>query len=115
MTWGYSERLMVSMLTADQALKHLLSIAPEILTGVILSEDGRFIAGEKALTDNADQLFKLLSPTIKGAEVHADGMLVFALRSQTKAIVVIADRSALPSLMIYDLKTILKQIDGGKQ
>jgi hypothetical protein len=103
---------MTGALSAAQALDHLLDLSSDIRAGVVLDSRGRRLAGGRALAAPAhDLLGETDAPEI---EVSTGRGTVFASRGRRAAIVVVAQRSALPALMLYDLRVVLGLMEGGR-
>ena len=103
-----------STLTPPLALDYLRELSADIRSGVVLAHDGALLAGPEALAGPARDLLRLAG---EAHEVHAvtrDGD-VFAARSDRHAIVVVCGRFALPSLIRYDLKRVLADLEGGER
>lgn len=95
--------------SAQLALDRLAEMSPHIRDAVVLDARGRCLAGSSALAAPARDLLD----HAEGAEVEVSTRrgVVYAARSQRKAIALVATRSALPSLMLYDLRVVLGDLD----
>jgi hypothetical protein len=102
---------MTGALSAAQALDHLLDLSSDIRAGVVLDSGGRRLAGGRALAGPAREL--LGATDAPEVEVSTGRGTVFASRARHAAIVVVAQRSALPALMLYDLRVVLGQMEDG--
>lgn len=92
-------------LTPEQALDELLALSADIRDGVVLDSQGRRLAGSRVLAGSARELLEATdAPEI---EVATGRGAVFASRGDNAAIVVVTQRSALPALMLYDLRVVL--------
>ena len=88
-------------LTPPLALDYLRELSADIRSGVVLDSGGALLAGPEDLGE--------------AEEIHvsmADGG-VFAARSDKHALVVVCGRLALPSLIRYDLRLVLADLEGG--
>ena len=101
---------MTGALTPEQAVDRLLEISADIRAGVVLGAGGRRLAGRRSLAGAAREL--LAATEAPEIEVGAGRGAVFASRSGDRAIVVVAERSALPALLLYDLRVVLNQMSG---
>jgi hypothetical protein len=101
---------MTGALTPEQAVERLLEISADIRAAVVLGADGRRLAGRRSLAGAARELLGA-SPAPE-VEVGTGRGAVFASRAGDRAIVVVAERSALPSLLLYDLRVTLEQMSG---
>ena len=100
---------MTAALMPEQALEHLLEISADVRDGVVLGATGRRLAGRRSLAGPARQL--LAATDAPEIEVGTGRGAVFASRSGKRAIVVVAHRSALPALLLYDLRVVLSQME----
>ena len=100
---------MTAALTPERALEHLLELSPDIRDGVVMDPEGRRLAGRRSLAGPAREL--LAATDAPEIEVGAGRGAVFASRSPRGAIVVVADRSTLPALLLYDLRVVLSQME----
>jgi hypothetical protein len=100
---------MASALTPDQALEHLLELSPDIRAAVVLDDQRRRLAGRRSLAGAAREL--LAATDAPEIEVGAGRGSVFASRSERAAIAVVAARSALPALMLFDLRVVLARLE----
>lgn len=99
-------------LTPPLALDYLRELSADIRTGVVLGADGELLGGPEALAGPARDLFAHAGE--RAAELHIvtrEGD-VFAARSDRHAIAVVCGRFALPSLIRYDLKLVLADLEG---
>lgn len=100
---------MTAPLTPEQALDHLLEISADIRDGVVLGAAGRRLAGRRSLAGPARQL--LNATEAPEVEVGTGRGAVFASRLGKRSIVVVAERSALPALLLYDLRVVLSHME----
>jgi hypothetical protein len=103
---------MTAALTPQRALDHLLGLTTDVRDGVVLAADGRRLAGSAVLAGPAREL--LAASEAPEIEVGTGRGGVFASRSERGAIVVATHRSALPALMLYDLRVTLERLEGGR-
>ena len=108
-------------LTPDLALQYLGELSTDIKASVLLAEDGRIAAaGEPAKT--GDQLRDLTlelfakadaadDQPVTQVEVSTGTGAVYALREGSWTIAVVTGRFALSSLMFYDLRTVLGDLE----
>jgi len=100
-------------LTPALALNYLRELSADIRTGVIVGADGALLAGSDALAGPARDLFEGAGDAEEIHVVTRDGD-VFAARSGHHAIAVVCGRFGLPSLIRYDLKLVLADLDGAE-
>ena len=114
-TDGYSRERSMSpapTLTPPLALDYLRELSADIRSGVVLDAAGKLLAGPEELGEAARDLVQAAGAA---EEIHvsmADGG-VFAARSDKHALVVVCGRLALPSLIRYDLRLVLADLEGG--
>lgn len=100
---------MTAALTPDSALAHLAELSPDVREGIVLDAGGRRLAGSAALAGPAAELLEQAgAPEV---EVVTTRGAVFMARGGGHAIAVVASRSALPSLMFFDLRAVLAQLE----
>jgi hypothetical protein len=99
-------------LTPPRALDYLRELSADIRSGVVMDAKGKLLAGPQELADAARDLVQAAGDA---EEIHvslADGG-IFAARSDKHALVVVCGRLALPSLIRYDLRLVLADLEGG--
>jgi hypothetical protein len=101
-------------LTPALALDYLRELSADIRAGVVLGADGELLAGSEALADPARDLFANSGDASELQVVTRDGD-VFAARSDRHKIAVVTGRFALPSLIRYDLKLVLADLEGAER
>ena len=101
-------------LTPALALDYLRELSADIRAGVVLGADGELLAGSEALADPARDLFANAGDASELQVVTRDGD-VFAARSDRHKIAVVTGRFALPSLIRYDLKLVLADLEGAER
>jgi hypothetical protein len=109
-------------LTPELALSYLGELSTDIKASVIASADGRTVAtsrsGEQGdrLRDLTQQLFERAdaadSQVVTQVEVSTGDGGVFAVRDERWTIGVVTGRFALSSLMFYDLRRVLGDLEG---
>lgn len=99
---------MTGALTPAQALDHLLDISSDVRDAVLLSPSGRRLAGNSVLAGPAREL--LAGNDAPEIEVGTARGRVFASRSARAALVAVTQRSALPALVLYDLRVVLARL-----
>jgi hypothetical protein len=80
---------------------------------IVLDSRGRRVAGPAALAEPARALLAA-APEATELEVATTRGLVYAARSPRHAIAVVSGRGALPALMLFDLRMLLAEMDGGR-
>jgi len=109
-------------LTPDLALQYLHEMSVDIRAAVLVAADGSPAAATVADAD-ADRFARLTRELFEGAdaadsdpveqvEVSTGEAAVFAVRQPDWTLAVVAGRFALPSLMFYDLRAVLRDLGG---
>jgi hypothetical protein len=97
-------------MSPERALDDLRTMSLEVRDGVVLGADGRRLAGNRALAAPARDLFAQAGNAAE-VEVATGRATVYAARSGRRAIAVVAARSALSSVMLYDLRMTLRALE----
>jgi hypothetical protein len=97
-------------MSPEKALDQLRTMASEIRDGVVLGADGRRLAGSRTLAAPARELLDRAGDASE-VEVSTGRGTVYAARSGRRAIAVVASRSALSSVMLYDLRMTLRELE----
>jgi hypothetical protein len=97
-------------MSPERALDDLMTMSLEVRDGVVLGADGRRLAGNRALAAPARELFAEAQDAAD-IEVATGRGTVYAARSGRRAIAVVAARSALSSVMLYDLRVTLRALE----
>ena len=108
-------------LTPDIALRYLGELSTDIRTSVLLGADGEIAAAAPAAAD-ADSLRRLTLRFFEQAddaddqevaqiEVSTGDAAVYATRERNWTVAVVTGRFSLPSLMFYDLRTVLAALE----
>lgn len=100
-------------MTPERALDQLRAWSPEFRDGVVMGADGRRLAGSRTLAAPARELFDEAGDAAEVEVVTGRGT-VYAARSGRRSIAVVATRSALSSVMLYDLRMTLAELDPGR-
>jgi hypothetical protein len=109
-------------LTPELALQYLAELSTDIRASVVISADGRAAAVSKP-GDTGDQLRELTqelfaraddadSAPVTQVEVSTGDGAVYAARDERWTIGVVTGRFALSSLMFYDLRSVLGDLEG---
>jgi hypothetical protein len=123
---------MADTLTPERAAERLCELSADVRAAVLLDAAGSLAgagddAGEfgrddaRALGELARQLFEELDRATRDwdteppeqVEVQVPGGAVFASRTPRWTLAAVAKRGALSSLMLYDLKALLGELEGG--
>ena len=96
-------------MSPERALAHLREGSHEIRDGVVLDSAGRRLGGSRTLAGPAAELLRQAGDTAE-VEVGTGRGTVFAVRGPGVAIAVVADRSALSSVMRYDLRMAAREM-----
>ena len=100
---------MTGALTPERALDHLLELSADFRDAVVLSADGARLAGNPVLAGPARELLEATdAPEV---EVGTGRGGVYAVRCGDAAIVAVTQRSALPALVLYDLRVVLGRLE----
>jgi hypothetical protein len=97
-------------MSPERALDDLRTMSLEVRDGVVLGADGRRLAGNRALAAPVRELFAQAENAAE-VEVATGRGTVYAARSGRRAIAVVAARSALSSVMLYDLRMTLRALE----
>ena len=120
--------MMADTLTPERAAERLCELSVDVRAAVLLdaagslagvSEDGQEDA--RALGELARRLFEEVDRATRDwdadppeqVEVQVPGGAVFASRTPRWTLAAVAKRGALSSLMLYDLKALLGELEGG--
>ena len=108
--------------TPQLALEQLGDLSTDVRAAALLAPDGSIAAHTGPPAQDAAQLRELLHDLWREAEAAAGGEAVpqlevsvaggavFAVRDRGWTIAAVARRAALPSLMFYDLRSILARL-----
>ena len=109
-------------LTPELALDYLAQLSTDIKASVVLSQDGRTAAASRAgtagdrLRELTQQLFERADAAddqaVSQVEVSTGDGAVYAVRDERWAVGVVTGRFALSSLMFYDLRSVLSDLEG---
>jgi hypothetical protein len=102
---------MPAELTPELAVSYLGELSIDLRGVAILDAAGRLLAGAAELEEPAREL--LSAARAPAVEVSAAGGRVFAVRDAHHAIVAVARRTALPSLVLFDLRAVLTDLAPG--
>jgi hypothetical protein len=119
---------MADTLTPERAAESLRELSTDVRTAVLLdaagslagaSEDGG--GDSRALGELARRLFEEVDRATRDwdteppeqVEVQVPGGAVFASRTPRWTLAAVAKRGALSSLMLYDLRAVLGELEGG--
>lgn len=100
-----------SLPTPSDVLDRVQAQAPDVREAVMLDARGRRLAGSAVLAASAHELLEQAqAPEV---EIVTGRGSVFALRARRHEIAVVTVRSVLGSLMLYDLRMALSELEGG--
>jgi hypothetical protein len=108
-------------LTPELALRYLDELSTDIRAAVLLDGGGALAAasGDAPGPELRDQALKLLERAdalapfegpVSQVEASTDRGSVFAVRGEGWTVAVVTGRFALPSLMFYDLRSVLSDL-----
>ena len=109
-------------LTPELALEYLAQLSTDIKASVVVSADGRAAATSKP-GESGDRLRELTQQLFERADAADDRVVtqvevstgdgaVYAVRDERWTIGVVCGRFALSSLMFYDLRSVLDDLEG---
>jgi hypothetical protein len=114
-------------LTPELALDYLQEISTDITAAVVFDGGGRLAAGPEPNGDNAERMRELVVDLFERGDDVAGGSgraaqievtladsAVFAVRGAAWTLAVVAHRYALPSLMFYDLRSVITDLGSGQ-
>ncbi len=113
-----------SALTPELALGHLGELSGDVRAAVLLDANGELAAGDPEKRGTADELRELVLELLATAdaadekavaeiEVTGPTGAVFVVRGRRFTLAVVTDRFALSSLIRYDLRRVLADLDRG--
>ena len=121
---------MAGTLTPARTGDRLCELSSDARAAVLLDAAGVLVGSSEAdsarargLADLARELFETVDRATRDwdaepaeqVEVQVPGGAVFASRTPRWTLAVVARRSALSSLMLYDLRAVLGELEGGPQ
>jgi predicted regulator of Ras-like GTPase activity (Roadblock/LC7/MglB family) len=108
-------------LTPELALQYLGELSTDIKASVLFSSDGRTVAASRPgeagdqLRDLTVELFERADAadgdSVSQVEVSTGDGAVFAVRGERWTLAVVTGRFALSSLMFYDLRSVLADLE----
>jgi hypothetical protein len=119
---------MPGALTPERTAARLCELSSDARAAVLVDAAGSLAGASdidperaRALGEKARELFEAVDRAPRPAgvepaeqvEVQVEGGAVFASRTPRWTLAVVARRSALSSLMLYDLRAVLAELDGG--
>jgi predicted regulator of Ras-like GTPase activity (Roadblock/LC7/MglB family) len=108
--------------TPELALQYLGELSTDIKASIVVSADGRTAAASRP-TETGDRLRELTqelferadaadSQVVTQVEVSTGDGAVYAVRDERWTVGVVTGRFALSSLMFYDLRSVLGDLEG---
>jgi predicted regulator of Ras-like GTPase activity (Roadblock/LC7/MglB family) len=119
---------MADTLTPERAAERLSELSADVRAAVLLDAAGSLAGASEAAQDDARalgelarQLFEEVDRATRDwdaeppeqVEVQVPGGALFASRTPRWTLAAVTKRSALSSLMLYDLKALLGELEGG--
>ena len=119
---------MPDTLTPERAAERLRGLSADVRAAVLLDAAGSFAGASdddhdqaRELAELARRLFEEVDRATRDwdtdppeqVEVQIPGGAVFASRTPSWTLAAVAKRGALSSLMLYDLRAVLGELDGG--
>jgi predicted regulator of Ras-like GTPase activity (Roadblock/LC7/MglB family) len=121
---------MADTLTPERAAERLRGLSTDVRAAVLLNAAGSLVAASDDDHDDGPQLGELARRLFEEVdratrdwdtdppeqvEVQIPGGAVFASRTPSWTLAAVARRGALSSLMLYDLRAVLRELEGGPQ
>lgn len=110
----------VSGEAADSALAFLTEMSPDLRGGAILDGDGSVLAASSQPERWQDDVLALFAVADKAGDEAVEQLHiateqgeVFAVREEGLVAVAVTDRFALASLLLFDMRSILRDLAGG--
>jgi hypothetical protein len=112
-------------LSPEATPERLTSLSVDARTAVLLDAAGALAGSTESDTARAEELAELARGLFEAVdsgnrgepaeqlEAQVPGGAVFASRTPRWTLAVVARRQALPSLMLYDLRSVLSELEGG--
>lgn len=110
-------------LSPTAALEYLEELSTDVRAAVLLSAAGDVAASSGCLDGRSDEMGELARAAFEQADRAAGGAgaagqveivvprgAIFAVRDERWTLAVVANRSALPSLMFYDLRSVISDL-----
>jgi predicted regulator of Ras-like GTPase activity (Roadblock/LC7/MglB family) len=119
---------MADTLTPERAAERLRGLNADVRAALLLDAAGALAGASDADHDSAPALGELArrlfeevdratrdwdTEPAEQVEVQVPGGAVFASRTPRWTLVAVAKRGALASLMLYDLRAVLRELEGG--
>jgi predicted regulator of Ras-like GTPase activity (Roadblock/LC7/MglB family) len=105
---------------AAGALAYLTEMSPDLRGGAILGEDGAVLAASGHADRWREDVATLFAVADRAGEEPVEQLHigteqgeVFALRHEGLAAVVVADRFVLASLLLFDMRSVLRDLAAG--
>ena len=111
-------------MTPDQALDELMEVSLQVRRAIVVADDGQILAeagstggsviDAAALLDAADDAARLVGrPPVNQVEVGLGEGAVFAVRDDAgRAAVAVTDPDATAGLVFFDLRQVLRALEG---
>jgi predicted regulator of Ras-like GTPase activity (Roadblock/LC7/MglB family) len=110
----------VSPGSARRAVEFLMEISPDLRGTAVLGPDGSLLAASNGSKHWAEDAAALLaaadaagSEPVEQVHIGTEQGEVFAIRHEGLAAVAVTDRFALASLMLFDMRALLRDLAGG--
>jgi predicted regulator of Ras-like GTPase activity (Roadblock/LC7/MglB family) len=111
---------LVSPDAAEQALAYLAEMSPDLRGGVIFDSDGVVLAAagdRERWREDASHLLEVAdqagSSPVEQLHIATEKGEVFAVRAAGLVAVAVTERFALASLMLFDLRAVLRELGAG--
>jgi hypothetical protein len=112
-------------LSPEVTPQRLITLSADARSAVLLDAAGSLAGASEADSERAEELATLARGLFEAVdsghsgepaeqlEAQVPGGAVFASRTPRWTLAVVARRQALPSLMLYDLRAVLGELEGG--
>jgi hypothetical protein len=113
--------------SARAAAERLCDFSRDTRMAVVLDDRGELAGGSdqdrersRALADLVGQLLEAVDDTAPGPsaeqiEAQVEGGAVYVVRGANRTLAAVARREALSSLMFYDLRSVLSELEGARE
>ncbi len=103
-------------LTPDRTADFIAGLSTDVTACVLLDREGGLAAVDSANTDSGESLAEMARELLERAgapqvEVSTGAAIVYALRTDRWTLGVVAGRFALSSLVFFDMRRALEELD----
>ena len=113
-------------MNAEMALEYLTEMSTDVKRALIVSDEGRVLSSTfKRQSEEAAAVLQQVLDRVTGQgtdhdtapyqmELAAAGGSVFITLGERHVLVAVTGRSALPALILYDMHTVISEIEAGE-